>query len=75
LKYTGDDVESVGDVEYSVESVGGFGRTGAALDKNGTIRDGNETDPSGRKISEDTEVTVTVMWDGQTETFNLEPQE
>jgi major membrane immunogen (membrane-anchored lipoprotein) len=75
LKYTGDEVESVEDVEYAVESIDGFGRTGATLDKNGIIRDGNETDPSGRKISDDTEVTVTVMWDGQSETFDLKLQE
>ncbi|MFL8938615.1 hypothetical protein ACKA06_17645 [Rossellomorea oryzaecorticis] len=75
LKYTGDDADSVGNVEYAVESIDGFGRTGATLDKNGIIKDGNETDPSGRNISEDTEVTVTVMWDGQSETFDLKLQE
>ncbi|XXM73147.1 hypothetical protein ACQ0QQ_04395 [Lysinibacillus sphaericus] len=74
LKYTGEDGESVGDVGYSVESVGGFGGSDLRLDENGTIRSSQKTDPSGRKISEDTEVTVVVKWDGKTETFNLEPQ-
>ncbi len=75
LKYTGEDVESIGDVGYSVESVGGFGGSDLRLDENGSIRHNQKTDPSGRKISEDTEVTVTVEWDGKRETFNLKPQE
>lgn len=56
---------------YDVEEVGEFGRTGVTLEENGVIRDSSESNPTNAKMSEDTEVKVTVKWDGQEETFTL----
>ncbi|MDX8342162.1 hypothetical protein [Rossellomorea sp. YZS02] len=71
LKYKGEDIDSVGNVAYDVEEVGGFGRTGVTLEENGVIRDSSESGPTNAKMSEDTEVEVTVRWDNQEETFTL----
>ncbi|MBW3111704.1 hypothetical protein KYJ26_07680 [Bacillus sp. MCCB 382] len=71
LKYKGENIDSVGNVAYDVEEVGGFGRTGVTLEENGVIRDSRESDPTSAKMSEDTEVEVTVRWDNQEETFTL----
>lgn len=73
LKYRGEDVDSVGDVAYTVEAdIREYGRTGVTLEENGTIRDSSESNPTNAKMSEDTEVKVTVKWDDQEETFTLE---
>ena len=72
LKYKGEDINSVVNVAYDVEEVGGFGRTGVTLEENGVIRDSSESNPTNAKMSEDTEVKVTVKWDDQEETFTLE---
>ncbi len=64
-------MDSVGNVAYDVEEVGGFGRTGVTLEENGVIRDSRESDPTSAKMSEDNEVEVTVRWDNQEETFTL----
>ncbi|WP_406686617.1 membrane lipoprotein lipid attachment site-containing protein [Rossellomorea vietnamensis] len=72
LKYKGEDINSVGNVAYDVEEVGGFGRKGVTLEENGVIRQSSESDPTNAKMSEDTEVKVTVKWDDQVETFTLE---
>ncbi|PFA69134.1 hypothetical protein CN378_04440 [Bacillus sp. AFS015802] len=71
LKYKGEDIDSVGNVAYAVEEVGGFGRTGVTLEENGVIRHSSESDPTNAQMSEDTEVEVTVKWDDQEETFTL----
>ncbi|CAN7288695.1 hypothetical protein [Rossellomorea sp. LjRoot5] len=42
------------------------------LDENGFLRDSSESNPTNAKMSEDTEVKVTVKWDDQEETFTLE---
>lgn len=73
LKYRGEDVDSVGDVAYTVEAdIREYGRTGVTLEENGTIRDSSESNPTNAKMSEDTEVKVTVKWDDQEEIFTLE---
>lgn len=74
LKYKGEDVNSVGEIKYSVDSVGGFGKTGSALDENGTLRDSNEANPTNAKITENTVVEVTVEWNTSKETFKLSKQ-
>ncbi|MCA1057727.1 hypothetical protein LCL96_02215 [Rossellomorea aquimaris] len=72
LKYKGKDMDSVGDIAYTVkEGTGEFGRTGVTLEGNGVIRDSSEADPTNAKMSEDAEVDVTVKWDDQEETFTL----
>ncbi|WP_164669676.1 hypothetical protein [Virgibacillus doumboii] len=72
LEYKGDDVESVGDITYSVDSVGSFGRSGVTLAEDGTLRDSDKTDSTNAKVTENTEVEVTVEWNGNTETFKLD---
>jgi hypothetical protein len=72
LKYKGDNVDSVGDVAYTVKGRGEYGRKGETLEENGVIRHSSESNPTNAKMSEDTEVNVTVKWDDQEETFTLE---
>ncbi|UTE76635.1 hypothetical protein [Rossellomorea sp. KS-H15a] len=73
LKYVGDDVDSVGDIGYTVEEDHGeFGRAGVTLEENGVIRDSREANPTNVKMNEDSEIEVTVKWDDQEETFTLE---
>jgi hypothetical protein len=74
LKYKGNDVSSVGEITYNVDSVGGFGRSGAKLGQNGSLRDSNEANPTNAKVSEHTMVEVTVEWNGNIETFKLSKQ-
>ncbi|MCA1054089.1 hypothetical protein LCM10_03750 [Rossellomorea aquimaris] len=71
LTYTGDDVDSVGDIAYTVDSVGGFGRSGVTLGENGSLTHKSESDPTNLKVSEDTDFLVTVEWAGKKETFTL----
>ncbi|EDL66648.1 hypothetical protein [Bacillus sp. SG-1] len=72
LKYKGDEVESVGEIAYSVDSIGsGFGREGESLAGNGTIRDTTESRTRNAEIPEDTEIEVTVEWNDVSETFTL----
>ncbi|MBT2642826.1 hypothetical protein J7I80_11355 [Bacillus sp. ISL-41] len=71
LEYKGDDVSSVGEITYSVDSVGSFGRGGVTLEENGTLRDRDEANPTNAKVNEDTQVEVTVEWNGSVETFKL----
>jgi hypothetical protein len=74
LKYKGEDVDSVGEIAYKVESVGGFGRSGVTLEENGSIRHVDEANPTNAKVTEHTKVKVTVEWNGNTETFKLQKQ-
>jgi major membrane immunogen (membrane-anchored lipoprotein) len=75
LKYKGEDIDSVGEITYEVDSIGGeFGRKGESLEENGSIRDDRESKAANAKIPEDAEVEVTVEWNGNTETFTLTQQ-
>ena len=71
LKYKGDDVNDVGPIAYNVDSVGSFGRGGVELKENSTIIDSNTANPTNAKVSEHTEVEVTVEWNDNTETLKL----
>nr|WP_220127313.1 hypothetical protein [Halobacillus locisalis] len=72
LEYKGEDPESVGEFSYSLDSVGGFGVNGATLNENGFVKGGSEANPTNAQATENTEVEVTVEWNGNTETFILE---
>ncbi|MBX0356861.1 hypothetical protein [Halobacillus sp. Nhm2S1] len=74
LKYKGDDVNEVGPIDYNVDSLGSFGRGGVTLKENGTIVDSATSNPTNAKVSEHTEVEVTVEWNEKTETFKLSKQ-
>lgn len=71
LKYKGNDVNSVGELTYNVESVGGFGEGDVELEEDGTLRNSSEANPTNAKVTEHTDVEVTVEWNGNTETFKL----
>ncbi|QOY34674.1 hypothetical protein AWH56_018370 [Anaerobacillus isosaccharinicus] len=71
LQYKGNDVNSVGKITYSVDSVGGFGRSGATLAENGTLKDSSEANPTNAKVSVHTEIEVTVEWNGNIEKIKL----
>lgn len=72
LEYKGDDPGSVGEFSYNVDSVGSFGMNGATLNENGFVTGGSEANPTNAQATENTEVEVTVEWNGKTETFSLE---
>lgn len=74
LKYNGEDVNSVGEIKYSVDSVGSFGKSGTTLDEHGTLRDRDEANPTNAKVTENTVVEVTVEWNENKETFKLSKQ-
>ncbi|WP_241655829.1 hypothetical protein [Halobacillus litoralis] len=64
-------MNDVGPIAYKVDSVGSFSRGGVTLKENGTIIDSDTANPTNSKVSEHTEVEVTVEWNGNTETFKL----
>ncbi len=74
LEYKGNDRKSVGEITYNVDSVGSFGKSGAELNEKGMLTDRSEANPTNAKVSEHTEVEVTVKWNGKTETFKLNKQ-
>ncbi|EPD53259.1 hypothetical protein HMPREF1210_00990 [Paenisporosarcina sp. HGH0030] len=72
LQYKGNDVNSVGEIEYNVETnAGGFGGSGLTLEENGTFKASKEANPTNAKIIEEAEVVVTIEWNGHTETIIL----
>ena len=71
LHYLGDDTESVGEFSYVVESVGSFSGNGATLNESGVLTSGGSCGGCAF-TSEHTEIIVTIEWNGQTETFQLE---
>lgn len=71
LKYHGEDVNTVGEISYKVDSVGYFGQNGRTLTENGTLRGKSESNPTNLQITEHTEITVTVEWNDQKETWEL----
>lgn len=74
LEYKSNDVNSVGEINYLVDSVGSFGEGDVTLEEDGTIRNKSEANPTNAQVNENTEVEVTVEWNGNTETFKLSRQ-
>ncbi|MEW9053803.1 MAG: hypothetical protein AB2392_21770 [Neobacillus sp.] len=72
LRYVGEDVNSVGDINYVVESVGNFFRNGATLSASGTLSDKSESNPTNAKITKDTEIIMTIEWNDKKESFTLD---
>lgn len=72
LQYKGNDVGSVGEIEYNVETnAGGFSGSGLSLEENGTLKASAEGNPTNAKIIKESEVAVTIVSNGQTETIIL----
>ena len=72
LMYVGEDVNSVGDINYIVDSVGNFSRNGATLSESGTLSDKSESNPTNAQITNDTEIIMTIEWNDKKERFNLD---
>lgn len=72
LQYRGNEASNVGDISFNVETnAGGFGGSNYRLDENGAIRISEGANPTNAKISEGSEVEVTVEWNDNTETIIL----
>ncbi|WP_342543684.1 hypothetical protein MHH33_09330 [Paenisporosarcina sp. FSL H8-0542] len=72
IQYKGNDVDSVGEIKYIVETnAGGFSGSGLSLEKNGTLKASAEGNPTNAKIIEESEVIVTIEWNSHTETIIL----
>lgn len=72
LSYKGNDVNSVGKITYNIDTnAGGFGGSGLTLDENGILKGSDEANPTNAKIIENSEMKVTVEWNGNTETITL----
>ncbi|MFB1051793.1 hypothetical protein ACEWET_12765 [Paraliobacillus sp. JSM ZJ581] len=72
LEYTGDDVKSVGEIAYRIDSVGSFDGNGVTLDDNGVLIVNGEANPTNAKVTENTKVEVTVKWNNNSESFKLD---
>ncbi|MGD6942368.1 hypothetical protein ACQCT6_10045 [Cytobacillus gottheilii] len=72
LRYVGEDVNSVGDINYVVDSVGNFSRNGATLSESGTLSDKSESNPTNAQITNDTEMIMTIEWNDKKESFTLD---
>ncbi|WP_227937072.1 hypothetical protein [Alkalihalobacillus deserti] len=72
LHYTGNDVNSVGNITFGIETnAGGFGGSGYTLAESGVLRSSSEANPTNAKIIENSEVEVTVEWNDNIETILL----
>ncbi|MFC0476759.1 hypothetical protein ACFFHF_16275 [Robertmurraya beringensis] len=72
LQYKGKDVKSVGEITYKVDTnAGGFGGTGASLDKNGILENSQEANPSNAKVIKESDIDVIVEWNNHTEEIKL----
>lgn len=72
LQFKGKDNNSVGEITYDIDTnAGGFGASGLKLTKGGFLIGSSEANPTNAKVIEDSEVKVTVEWNGNTETILL----
>jgi hypothetical protein len=72
LGYKGDDVRTVGEVNFEVDTnAGGFSGSGYTLNENGVLNSGDEANPTNAKITESSKVEVIVEWNGNAETILL----
>ncbi|MEC2074060.1 hypothetical protein [Alkalihalophilus marmarensis] len=72
LTYIGENMNRVGDIDYSLKSVYSFGGAYYQLDENGTITHSVDNMTIIGKISEDTNIIVTVGWEDEQVKFNLQ---
>lgn len=73
LSYKGEDINSVGEFSYKVETnAGGFGSVDVHLDDNGIIKAIDEGNPTNAKFTEESEVEVIVKWNDNSENIKLD---
>lgn len=72
LQFKGKDINSVGEITYNIDTnAGGIGYSGVKLNKDGFLTGRDEANPTNAKVTENSEVKVTVEWNGKTETILL----
>ncbi|ASN05407.1 hypothetical protein [Virgibacillus necropolis] len=71
LRYKGEDVNSVGEFDYEIDSVGSSSRTNAILNEDGSLMDNGSMCSGCAFTTEETEVVVTVEWNDKKEIFTL----
>lgn len=72
LQYKGQDVNSVGEIIYTVATkASGYSGNGATLDEKGIYTETNENNASNAKVTDKSKVNVTVEWNNQTESISL----
>lgn len=72
LQFKGEDINSVGEIAFNIDTnSGGFGYRDVKLNKNGFLTGRNEANLTNAKVIENSEVKVTVVWNGKTETILL----
>ncbi len=72
LQFKGEDVNSVGEITYDIDTnSGGFGYSDVKLNKNGFLTGRDEANPNNAKVIGNSEVKVSVEWNGKTETILL----
>jgi hypothetical protein len=72
LQFKGKDINSVGEITFNIDTnAGGFGYSGVKLNKDGFLTGRDEANPTNAKVTENSEVKVTVEWYGKTETILL----
>jgi hypothetical protein len=73
LSYKGEDLNSVGEFSYNVETnAGGFGSSGVKLDDNGILKAIDQGNPTNAKVIEESEVEVIVEWNDNSEVIKLD---
>jgi hypothetical protein len=73
LSYKGEDLNSVGEFSYKVETnAGGVASGDVNLDDNGIIKAINEGNPTNAKVTEESEVEVIVEWNDNSEVIKLD---
>lgn len=72
VQYNGEDVRSVGEISYKVETnAGAFEQTDAVLNDNGIFMVDESANPTNAKITEGSEVKITLEWDDNVEIITL----
>jgi hypothetical protein len=75
LIYLGNDVKSVGEFTFNVESnAGGFGGTGATLTDGGVFQAKGNMSSGGASVTKDAEIVVTVEWNDKKENVSLKSE-
>lgn len=71
LTYKGEDVDSVEEINYEVQGSGRFDHKGAQLNDEGYVTDSGFCEGCAFE-KEETEIDVTVEWNGKSESFRLD---
>ena len=74
IKYKGSDLDEVGTIDFEYKTINGGGEsTGLTIDKDGYVKAGGSSG-NGTILSEDTEITFIIKWNGKEERIVLKAQ-